>query len=118
MGNPSFEDVSSFKNDGFPIAMLVYQRVPELVGVFNPFEKYARQIGSSPPIFGVKIKKIFELQPPRESGIFHVPIWGGISCQRFSCRFVTARGREETRLNLRHFDARVDVPGVQKCDLF
>ena len=30
----------------------------------TPFEKYARQIGSSSPIFGVKIPKIFELPPP------------------------------------------------------
>ena len=27
MGNPPFEDVSPIKNDGFPIAMLVYERV-------------------------------------------------------------------------------------------
>ena len=34
-----------------------------LVGGFNPFEKYARQIGNLPQI-GVKIPKIFELPPP------------------------------------------------------
>ena len=33
-----------------------------LVGGFNPFEKYARQIGSFPQV-GMKIK-IFELPPP------------------------------------------------------
>jgi len=27
MGNPPFEDVSPIKNGGFPIAILVYQRV-------------------------------------------------------------------------------------------
>ena len=32
-----------------------------LVGGFNPFEKYARQIGSFPQGFGVKIKK---MKPP------------------------------------------------------
>ena len=37
----------------------------ELVGGFNPFEKYARQIGSFPQV-GVKIKKN-ELPPPSES---------------------------------------------------
>ena len=31
-------------------------------GGFNPFEKYARQIGSFPPIFGVKIKKYLSCQ--------------------------------------------------------
>ena len=31
-----------------------------LVGGFNPFEKYARQIGSFPQKIGVKIQKIFE----------------------------------------------------------
>ena len=36
------------------------------VGGFNPFGKYARQIGSFPQI-GVKIPKIFELPPPRQS---------------------------------------------------
>ena len=38
---------------------------PQLVGGFNPFEKYARQIGSFPQfssIFGMKIKKY--LKPP------------------------------------------------------
>ena len=34
-----------------------------LVGGFNPFEKYARQIGSFPQV-GVK-KKMFESPPPR-----------------------------------------------------
>ncbi len=36
------------------------QKNPGLVGGFNPFEKYARQIGSFPPSFGVKIPKMFE----------------------------------------------------------
>ena len=36
-----------------------------LVGGFNPFEKYARQIGSFPQI-GMKIN-VFELPPPTES---------------------------------------------------
>ena len=35
----------------------------KLVGVFNPSEKYARQIGNLPQI-GVKIKKKNELPPP------------------------------------------------------
>ena len=35
-----------------------------LVGGFNPFEKYARQIGSFPQGSGMKIPKIFELPPP------------------------------------------------------
>ena len=35
----------------------------ELVGGFNPSEKYARQIGLFPQI-GMKIPKIFELPPP------------------------------------------------------
>ena len=37
---------------------------PVLVGGFNPFEKYARQIGSIPQV-RMKIPKIFELAPPR-----------------------------------------------------
>ena len=35
-----------------------------LVGAFNPFEKYARQIGNLPQISGWKFQKIFELPPP------------------------------------------------------
>ena len=35
-----------------------------LVGGFNPFEKYESNWKYS-PIFGVKIPKIFELPPPR-----------------------------------------------------
>ena len=37
----------------------------QLVGGFNPFEKYARQIGSWNPNFRDEHKKIFEL-PPRQ----------------------------------------------------
>ena len=33
--------------------------------VFNPSEKYARQFGSFPKIFEMKIPKMFELPPPR-----------------------------------------------------
>ena len=36
-----------------------------LVAGFNPFEKYARQIGCISPIFRGKNQKIFELPPPR-----------------------------------------------------
>ena len=31
MGNPPFEDVSPIQNGGFPIAMLVYQRVLKMI---------------------------------------------------------------------------------------
>ena len=55
----------------------------ELVGGFNPFEKYARQIGSFPQI-GVKIKKI-ELPPPSESLL---KISGrNISASRPACQY-------------------------------
>ena len=47
---------------------------PSLVGGFIPIQKYARQNGNFPPIFGMKIPKIYEitrnvhpwhLSPPR-----------------------------------------------------
>ena len=46
----------------------------KLVGGFNPFEKYARQMGSSSPIFGVNIPKIVELPPPRKTLILKCDI--------------------------------------------
>ena len=36
----------------------------KLVGGFNPFEKYARQIGNHFPKIGVNIKKQKHLKPP------------------------------------------------------
>ena len=42
-----------------------YSSTPPLVGGFSPFEKCARQIGSSPQFSGWKIPKIFELPPPK-----------------------------------------------------
>ena len=46
---------------GRPCLLLWYPSITWmcLVGGFNPFEKYARQIGLSSPIFGVKIKNIW-----------------------------------------------------------
>ena len=44
-GQPTPTKVEIFRNKG-------------LVGVFNPFEKYARQIGSFPQV-GMKIKNIW-----------------------------------------------------------
>ena len=40
---------------------------PQLVGGFNPFEKYARQIGSFPQV-GVKIKNVGNHHPARDQG--------------------------------------------------
>jgi len=38
------------------------------LGGFNPLEKYATvKMGSSSPRFGMKLKKIFELPPPRST---------------------------------------------------
>ena len=42
----------------FPVCQLVG-------GWTNPFEKYARQIGSFPPILGMKIKKSLKPQPSK-----------------------------------------------------
>ena len=51
-----------------------------LVGGFNPFEKYDRQIGSFPQI-EVNIPKIFELPPPRFKNLpkftLQVMVWLG-----------------------------------------
>ena len=35
----------------------------------NPSQKYARQFGSFPPIFGMNINNFFELPPPRQYNI-------------------------------------------------
>ena len=37
----------------------------KLVGGFNPFEKYARQIGNLPQV-GVKIKNVWNHQPEKD----------------------------------------------------
>ena len=41
------------------------------IGGFNPFEKYARQIGSFPQL-GVNIPKMLELPPPRKYYITYI----------------------------------------------
>ena len=65
----------------------VYPFITSLVGGWaNPSEKYAPQIGSFPPVFGVNIPKKNQNHPPdvqlrimlqaAESGeIFHVASW-------------------------------------------
>ena len=47
----------SFCRSIVPFAVTLKNQELFLVGGFNPSEKYARQIGSSSPIFGVKIQK-------------------------------------------------------------
>jgi len=46
-----------------PIYQCSKSRNRLLGGGFNPFEKYARQIGAFSQIIGMKIPKIFELPP-------------------------------------------------------
>ena len=57
------------------LILMVEKKLPVLVGGFNPFEKYARQIGNLPQI-GVKINNIWNhhlvnhtSDPPPKTGI-------------------------------------------------
>ena len=47
----------SCQNLIFLFLFLKLTQISHLVGGFNPFQKYARQIGSSPQTIGVKIPK-------------------------------------------------------------
>ena len=60
-----------------PNSTLIQGEIPQnyhtfLVGGFNPFEKYARQFGSSPQV-GVKRKKY--LKPPPRFALFDDPLY-------------------------------------------
>ena len=66
MGNPPFEDVSPTKTGGFPIAMLIYQRVNITFNTCN-------LLGSKVP--AVKFPRSFS--PPQHHSEGH---WRGVLC--------------------------------------
>ena len=81
-----------------------------VVGGFNPLEKYARQVGSFPQGFGVKIPKIFEVLPTSFGGLRHYPLkWPHVKFTVYTISSVTFKFAASCCSTRRRVD--LTVPG-------